>query len=73
MTMFLASHRPATGIAGWLDRAGLALAALADISAQWRERARTRRDLAGLDKRLLADIGLDRATAAAEAEKPFWR
>lgn len=35
--------------------------------------ARSRRHLAGLDDRALRDIGLDRATAAEESSKPFWR
>jgi uncharacterized protein YjiS (DUF1127 family) len=29
--------------------------------------------LATLDDRMLADIGVERATAFCEAEKPFWR
>ena len=36
------------------------------------ELARSRRQLAELDERLLRDIGLDRATARFEAGKPFW-
>jgi uncharacterized protein YjiS (DUF1127 family) len=36
------------------------------------ELARSRRQLAELDERLLRDIGLDRATARFEASKPFW-
>lgn len=39
----------------------------------WRRRARSRRELAQLDARLLRDIGLDRARALHEASKPFWR
>lgn len=39
----------------------------------WGERASQRRALAGLDDRALQDIGLSRATALGEAEKPFWR
>ena len=33
----------------------------------------TRRQLAEMDDRMLRDIGLDRATAAHEAEQPIWR
>ena len=33
---------------------------------------RERRQLAELDDRLLRDIGLDPAAAAAESERPFW-
>lgn len=36
---------------------------------KWR---RQRHDLAGLDDRLLADIGVTRAQARHEACKPFW-
>ncbi len=36
------------------------------------ELARSRRQLAQLDERLLRDIGLDRATARLEAAKGFW-
>ena len=36
------------------------------------ELARSRNQLAQLDERLLRDIGIDRATARYEADKPFW-
>ena len=36
------------------------------------ELARSRRQLAQLDERLLRDIGLDRGTARYEAAKSFW-
>ena len=36
------------------------------------ELARSRRQLAQLDERLLRDIGVDRATARFEANKGFW-
>ncbi|WP_296325650.1 DUF1127 domain-containing protein [Reyranella sp.] len=36
------------------------------------ELARSRHQLAQLDERLLRDIGIDRATARFEADKPFW-
>lgn len=36
------------------------------------EIAKSRRQLAQLDERLLRDIGLDRATARIEATKGFW-
>ena len=39
----------------------------------WRERMRSRRQLAMLDDRLLRDIGITRLQARSEAEKPFWR
>ena len=36
------------------------------------ELARSRRQLAQLDERLLRDIGVDRATARFEANRSFW-
>jgi uncharacterized protein YjiS (DUF1127 family) len=36
-------------------------------------RVRTRRALADLDERLLADVGLTRADAIAECGKSFWQ
>jgi uncharacterized protein YjiS (DUF1127 family) len=40
--------------------------------ALWLRRARTRRQLGVLGDRELRDVGLDRAAAAREANKPFW-
>ncbi len=39
----------------------------------WYERARQRRHLMALDDRLLRDIGISRAEALREFDKPFWR
>jgi uncharacterized protein YjiS (DUF1127 family) len=39
----------------------------------WRCRCRMRRELASLDDRALADIGLTRADQWCECRKPFWR
>lgn len=39
----------------------------------WSERRRQRQALAGLDDAMLKDIGLSRADALFEADKPFWR
>lgn len=44
-----------------------------ELLAVWAQRARTRRELAALDERLLQDIGLRRGDALHEASKPFWR
>ena len=41
--------------------------------ALWVERGRSRRVLAALDDHRLRDIGLSRADAQLESEKPFWR
>ena len=39
----------------------------------WRDRARSRRALLGMDDRMLSDIGLDRATARSEGDRRFWQ
>ncbi len=39
----------------------------------WQQRARTRRQLAQLDERLLQDIGLRAIDARQEYLKPFWK
>jgi uncharacterized protein YjiS (DUF1127 family) len=39
---------------------------------RWQELARQRRALLGLDDHMLKDIGLSRADALREAERPFW-
>jgi uncharacterized protein YjiS (DUF1127 family) len=39
----------------------------------WRDRARGRQMLGTLDEHMLRDIGINRAIASTEAEKPFWR
>lgn len=46
---------------------------LAAVVRRWIATARQRRDLARLDDRQLADIGLTRADERNEAHKAFWR
>ncbi len=46
---------------------------LLDTLANWQGRVMERRHLMELDGRLLKDVGLTRADAAAEYAKPFWR
>ncbi len=41
--------------------------------ATWRERAEQRAHLHCMNERQLKDIGISRADAAREANKPFWR
>jgi uncharacterized protein YjiS (DUF1127 family) len=41
--------------------------------ALWRERSRSRRHLALLDDRALADIGISRAEQWKESRKRFWQ
>ena len=60
---------------GGASRAMLAsmVSGTVETLARWRERATQRRQLMELDERLLSDIGLSRADAVSEAEKPFWQ
>ena len=39
----------------------------------WRERVSTRRHLAAMSDHQLKDIGISRADAYSEVQKPFWR
>ncbi|HCJ30519.1 MAG TPA: hypothetical protein DHV63_14805 [Pseudomonas sp.] len=39
----------------------------------WQQRARTRRQLAALDDRQLADVGISRSERLDELNKPIWR
>ena len=66
------SHAPAQAPSLARRIAQLALQG-GEILLQWRVRSATRRQLGELNARLLRDIGIDRATAADEAAKPFWR
>ncbi|MBP2290859.1 DUF1127 domain-containing protein [Azospirillum rugosum] len=52
---------------------GRSVMALFDVVATWNERRRQRLALEALPDHLLHDIGLSRADAVNEAEKPFWR
>ena len=44
-----------------------------DAIGEWRVRARERRQLSTLCDGMLKDIGISRADASTEFEKPFWR
>lgn len=44
-----------------------------EVALLWTERARQRQQLLELSDHMLRDIGLTRADAWAEADKPFWR
>ncbi|WP_417779443.1 DUF1127 domain-containing protein [Stutzerimonas xanthomarina] len=39
----------------------------------WQRRLRTRRQLAALDERQLADVGISQSERVEELSKPFWR
>ena len=46
---------------------------IADTLRSWRRRTRDRAQLARLDERMLADIGITRADAEFLINKPFWK
>ena len=48
-------------------------AELGDTFHIWRERLRSRRELAQWSARDLHDVGLSPSDIASETEKPFWR
>jgi uncharacterized protein YjiS (DUF1127 family) len=56
-----------------LRRLGHGAGRAAEAGLIWLERARQRRQLAELSDQMLRDIGLTRADAWAESDKPFWR
>jgi uncharacterized protein YjiS (DUF1127 family) len=64
-------RRRASGIS-WEQVAGVCRRALALLGA-WRERERERQELARLDDRLLADVGISPEQRARECAKCFWR
>jgi uncharacterized protein YjiS (DUF1127 family) len=41
--------------------------------AEWQDRAEQRTHLAGMDDRMLKDIGINGVDAARESGKPFWK
>jgi uncharacterized protein YjiS (DUF1127 family) len=49
------------------------LAEMRALIAEWRRRARARRELGELCDRCLRDIGATRSEALREIRKPFWR
>ena len=49
------------------------LLTILELVETWPRRRRQGLDLAELDDRLLADIGLTRADVARETAKPFWQ
>ena len=49
------------------------IARVIDCLWEWRSRAHERRRLAELSDSMLKDIGVSRAEASTEFEKPFWR
>lgn len=60
-------------IARSLHKMNAATNKMVDLIAVWNKRSAYRHELAMLPRELLADIGLDAATARHEANKPFWK
>ena len=56
-----------------LGTGSLSLRQLVQLMHLWHQRARTRRQLAALDERQLADIGISHSERLDELSKPFWR
>jgi uncharacterized protein YjiS (DUF1127 family) len=52
---------------------GGVLAQLSETLQTWRQRYRTRQELAQWTDRDLHDVGLSKGDIAFETEKPFWR
>ena len=52
---------------------GTFLAGILNRLAEWQERHEQRAHLAGMDDRMLKDIGVSSVDAAREADKPFWK
>ncbi|YCH46299.1 DUF1127 domain-containing protein [Pseudomonas sp. SA195] len=46
---------------------------IAHLLRLWQQRARTRQQLAALDERQLADVGISHSERQDELNKPFWR
>jgi uncharacterized protein YjiS (DUF1127 family) len=67
-----ARHTP---IEGWRRRRTLAAGFIAafEMLCDWKERNRQRRALLALSDTMLKDIGISRADALQEGEKPFWK
>ncbi len=61
-----------TGNRGPLEALVARSVGLFTVLQAWNERARQRRQLGELDRRLLDDIGVSRAAAAHEAAKQPW-
>ena len=61
-------HRALSGDLLWA-RAGR----IATMLSVWLDRSRERHALLGLGDLQLRDIGISRAEAAGEGDKPFWR
>lgn len=70
MTSF--THATETSYVASSDVRKVTIAGYAAEMLRWYERARQRRQLKTMDARMLDDIGITRAQANAEAQKPGW-
>jgi len=61
---------PRHSASGWVSNVA---AHLSTTLRAWRRRVKDRAQLAALDDRTLADIGISRAEAEFLGNKPFWR
>jgi uncharacterized protein YjiS (DUF1127 family) len=52
---------------------GRFLTGLVNRLAEWHERSEQRFHLAGMDDRMLKDIGVSSVDAVRESSKPFWK
>jgi len=68
----VAAHQPAARHPT-LDLLGEAVRRVLYTFGLWRKRVRERNELAGLDERSLADIGLTPGDRDFLVNKPFWR
>lgn len=66
-------HRQAVSAASLWARAGTVAGEAVTRLLVWHDRVRERRALLGLNDRQLRDIGISRADAGAEGDKPFWQ
>jgi uncharacterized protein YjiS (DUF1127 family) len=68
------NHHPVlfSNTSTFIQRPSMA-ARLVDLLLDWNERARSRRQLAGLTEGELKDIGLNQSDVTIESSKPFWR
>jgi uncharacterized protein YjiS (DUF1127 family) len=66
-------HRQAVSVPSLWDKAGTAAGGVVTALMVWHDRVRERRALLGLNDLQLRDIGISRADAGSEGEKPFWR
>lgn len=61
------------GVYGLVNRIENAAASVSGMVKVWVARSRDRRQLAGLNDRMLEDIGLNRIDVAVETGKFFWQ